>query len=239
MNTITVTCPAGGEEFVVVEPKEPPTHGSLTATCPTCDESFAIVYPDELREPSSDRSVYEPFLAGVEEWEQKEDAPAPYTGSQEAIPYAQYITAKIGGLGGAPIEQEMGPSHEEALKPDRFQMWYTPEHDEISYVVRADFETGVKTKNVYSSPDGGLFIKNRGVPRDSDKQWTYLDRDECYARAAQAQLSGEIAEIDDNRYNIFLENREESLVSDDGELAEELVCELAQMLAAFQTKRVK
>lgn len=87
---------------------------------------------------------------------------------------------------------------------------------------------------------GDLSIKNRGVPRDSDKKWTYLDRDECYARIVQARLDGELTPTHDTktRFNIFLDNEEQQLVNEDGELAEELVKELGRMLIAFQTKRV-
>lgn len=241
MNTVNVTCPVDGERFAVVEPEDVGRLASLTATCPSCDERFAIVYPDELQNQLSEKPTYEPYFGTVEEWEEHSDPPAPYTGSQEAIPFEQYIVAKIGGLGSVPDVEEMGQSHEEALKPDRFQFWYTPDHDEIAYVVRADLETGVKTKNVYDNQGGGLFVKNRGVPRGSDKQWTFLDRDECYARAAQARLEGEISSSPEKsgRFNVFLDNKKRPLINTDGELAEELVLELARMLVAFQTKRIK
>lgn len=250
MNTITVTCPADGEQFAVVEPEDQSQFGSLTATCPRCNERFAIVYPDELRKAEASTPPYEPYsLASIEDWEPDEDPPAPYTGSEKAIPYEQYITAKIGALGGPPNVTEGSPSHVEAMKPDRFQIWYTPEHDEIAYVARANLETGVKTKNVYSHGTS-LYVKNRGVPRNSDKQWTFLDRDECYARAAQADLPGEITEADDKegRYNILLESSKQPLYelnesAEDGDeeykLADELVLELARMLVAFQTKRIR
>ncbi|MFC7216008.1 hypothetical protein ACFQO4_18215 [Saliphagus sp. GCM10025334] len=248
MNTINVTCPTDGERFAVVEPTDRSTYDSLTAVCPQCKEKRVIVYPDELRNQADEKPLYEPYVGEIIEWELKEDPPAPYTGSQEAIPYEQYITAKIDGLGSRPVAVEGSQSHEEAFKPDRFQIWFTPDHDEIAYVVRADLETGVKTKNVYSHVKigdeyryaGSLFVKNRGVPRNSDKQWTYLDLDECRARVVQAGLDGEVTPTsgkNEGRYNIFLNNDPQPLV-EDGELAEDLVLELARTLIAFQTKRI-
>lgn len=254
MNTITVTCPEDGERFVVVEPENSAGYESLTATCPSCNERFAIVYPDELQESEVTKPSYEPLAGRFDEWETREDPPAPYTGSDKNIPHEQYVTAKIAELGGPPGVDEESELYEEAapLEPDRFQIWYTPEHEapqwkEIAYVVRADLETGVKTKNVYAlrndadNSSNSLFIKNRGVPRNSDKQWTYLDRAECHARAVQAQLDPErITEHPDqeDRYHISLTHAEQPLINEDGELAEELVMELARMLVAFQTKRI-
>lgn len=251
MNTITVTCPEDREQFAVVEPKNHSQNGSLTVTCPSCGARFAIVYPDEIQEPGLSKPTYEPISVGLTEWELRENPPEPYTGRDESIPCSQYMIAKIAGPGGVPESEESvlraaedytDEEYEELLKPNRFQIWYTPDHDpddgdRIAYVVRADLLNGIKTKNVYRYRDQ-LFAKNRGVPRDSDKQWTYLDRAECYARAAQAQLPGELAEVSDKegRYNIFLGHNLQPLVDDEGEVAEELVLELARVLLAFQTE---
>ena len=91
-----------------------------------------------------------------------------------------------------------------------------------------------------AAPDGpNLYVKNRGVPRDSEKQWTYLNELECRTRADQASLSGEMTQTDQGRYNIFLNHDVQPLVTADGELADGLVKELARMLIAFQTKRVE
>ena len=242
MNTLRVTCPADGAQFVVVEPEDHDRYDSLTVSCPECGEGFAIVYPDELRdaEDSQKTQTYEPYLGDILDWEQDEDPPAPYTGSDQEIPYEQYITAKINGLGEVPGIEEGTEAYREALGPDRFQIWYTPDHEEIAYVVRGDLETGVKTKNVYSHA-GTLYVKSRGFPRDSDKQWTFLDRNECVARAVQAGLSGEITEDaeQEGRYNIHLDEPEQELVSEENELADELVLKLARVLVAFQTKRIR
>jgi len=249
--TITVTCPTDGARFAVVEPDSPSEFGSLTAACPSCGEQLTIVYPDELKEDTKQRSTYEPYLGGeILEWKLHKDPPNPYTGSDKEIPVEQYVTVKIKGIGGDlygqyddDVDQEkfndLVPHESGPSEIDRFQIWYTPAHDEVAYVVRADVETGVKTKNVYSNHLGGLFVKNRGIPRDSEKQWTYLERGECYARAAQAQLPGEISEDpeQENRYTIHLEHDKEPIVDSENELTDELVLELARMFIAFQTKR--
>lgn len=248
--TLTVSCPIDGEQFAVVEPDPPSEFNSLAASCPKCGHELTIVYPEELKKDSGQRSTYELYGEGeILEWQLHKDPPDPYTGSEKEIPVEQYITLKIEGIGGDLygaydddvdqetfndlVPEEVGPS---AI--DRFQIWYTPDHDDIAYVIRADTESGIKTKNVYG-PGNSLYIKNRGVPRDSDKQWTFLDRDECYARAVQAQLPGEISENpeQENRYHIFLEHDKQPLVDGENKLADELVSELARMLIAFQTER--
>lgn len=250
MNTITVTCPSDGSEFVVVEPEDQQQLDTLTVTCPGCEAEFTIVYPNELS--PSDSTRQEPLeYRGEEivEWELREAGPPPYTGSDKEIPSEQYVTASIQGIGGdlyGAYRDESPPTGETDVsgETDRFQIWYTPDHEgsndeQVAYVVRADVETGVKTKNVYKLPgEPNLYVKNRGVPRNSDKQWTFLDREQCRDRVYQARLDGEMAETDEGRYNIFLEHDVQPLVDDDGELADELVKELGRMLIAFQTKRV-
>lgn len=250
---LTVTCPTDGEQFAVVEPDSPSEHNLLTASCPSCGHELSIVYPEELKKDTKQRPIYERYREGeILGWELHEDPPDPYTGSDKEIPVEQYVTVKIKGIGGdlygmydEEVDQETytdlvskNPEDVGSSEIDRFQIWYTPAHDEIAYVIRAGTESGVKTKNVYYYEDT-LHIKNRGVPRDSDKQWTYLDRDECYARAVQAGLPGEINKDPDHgsRYNIFLKHDKQPLVDAENELADELVSELARMLIAFQTRR--
>lgn len=251
METINVTCPADGTRFAVVEPENQSTPRSLTAACPVCKERFAIVYPDELYESKPTRSTSVPYKnEEIVEWELRTDGPMPYTGSEKEIPFEQYVIVTIRGIGGDLYGgdwEEEGPIDDTAVsgQTDRFQIWYTPDHrgdnhEQIAYVIRADLETGVKTKNVYKPTQGSnLYVKNRGVPRDSDKKWTYLDRDECTDRLIQAQLDGEISESEENRYNIFLNHDKQPLVDERDEIADELVKELGRMLIAFQTKRVE
>jgi len=254
MNTITVTCPEDGEQFVVVEPENIGSDDSLTAKCPQCQNELPIVYPKKVRDSAQTKPSYEPLFGRFEGWETKDDPLGPYTGRDENIPYDQYVIAKIAELGGPPGVDEESELYEKAdpLGPDRFQIWYTPEHEapqwkKIAYVVRAELETGVKTKNVYSirnnSNDSSnlLFIKNRGVPRNSDKQWTYLNAAECHARAVQAQLDPDrIYPVPDQegRYHIPLSQTEKPLINKDGELEKELVLELTRVLVAFQTSRI-
>lgn len=246
MNTITVTCPRDGEQFAVVEPEDHSQYSSLTATCPSCKKRFVIVYPEEIRDSRESEPTYEPFFGEITEWELRDDPPDPYTGRDETIPCEQFVVAKVGGLGGSHGADEGSDLHKnpQPSRPDRFQIWYTPDHEapqweEVAYVVRADLETGVKTKNIYSV-DEQLVVKNRGIPRDSDKQWTYLDLAECRARAAQAQLDGGVAEVPgiEGRYHIPLNQKKQLIVNEDGELASELVLELARVLVAFQTQRI-
>ena len=250
MNTINVTCPADGTKFSVVEPQNQSNHESLTASCPECGEEFTIVYPNELRKSQSTPPEPIPYQGEeIVEWELRDDGPMPYTGSKKEIPFEQYVVVTIAGIGGdlygAYQDEEISTDGKEVSgETDRFQMWYTPDHEgtdheQVAYVVRADLETGVKTKNVYKHVDGpNLYVKNRGVPRNSDKKWTYLNRGECYARSKQAGFQDEITKTGENRYNIFLNHDEQPLVDGDGELAEELVRELGRMLIAFQTKRI-
>lgn len=274
METITVTCPADRAQFAVVEPEDAIQAGSFTVTCPNCSTQFAVVYPEEVRQTDSPpESVvddapeipdyypnrYEELGGVLESWTAKETAtPEPYTGSDQEVPVEQYLEADIREIGG---KYWLNPELQSGgFDPDTFRIWYTPEHegdpDDIAYVVRANLETGVKTKNIYRTEEGELYVKNRGVPRNSDKQWTFLTEDECAARAHQAKLPGRIEQDPStdkvNRYRIFLGEHLQPLVKKDedadedfgglnlqGELAEALVLELARVLVAFQTKRTQ
>jgi hypothetical protein len=209
-----------------------------------------VVYPNESSPESTTQETMVPYDEGeIVDWEHPSDGPKPYTGSDKEIPFEQYVRVTVGGIGGDLYGIEKGGLPEEQVlsgSQDRFQIWYTPDHDsdskeQVAYVVRADFETGVKTKNVYMAADGGpnLYVKNRGLPRDSEKKWTYLDELECRTRVDQAGLPGEIVPSGNNRYNIFLKHNVQPLVSDDDQLAEGLVKELCRMLIAFQTERVQ
>lgn len=272
MDTVTVTCPADRTQFAVVEPDRMTHRGSFTVTCPGCENRFAVVYPDRfsgeqvpegdiVNEPPEVSDFYphqyEELEGVLESWQAKDTAiPDPYTGSDREVPVEQYVEADIRELGGKYwINPELQSG---GFDPDTFRIWYTPNHegdpDDIAYVVRANLETGVKTKNVYRTEDGRLYVKNRGVPRDSDKQWTFLNKKECEARAHQAKLPGDIeadpSTDNTNRYRIYLGEPIQPLidVADDteddlggldlqGTLAEDLVMELARVLVALQTKR--
>lgn len=250
MESITITCPEEGADFAVVEPFNHSDGDSFTVTCPSCQMEIPVVYPNELSSADATRETMVPYDGEeIVDWEHPSDGPKPYTGSDKEIPFKQYVRVTISGIGGDLYGMEEDVPQEELVlsgEQDRFQIWYTPDHDpdspeQVAYVVRADLETGVKTKNVYMAASGGpnLYVKNRGVPRDSEKNWTYLDEAECRTRVDQAGLSGEIEQSDTNRYNAFLNHNVQPLVTDDGQLAEELVKELCRMLIAFQTARVQ
>lgn len=269
METLSVTCPNDGAKFVVVEPESHENKDHFTITCPECTRQFPVVYPnleDSTENASGSRSPqtkpYEKYYADVIEWTQREgdEAPQPYSGSERTVPIEQYVTAEIEGLGGTrgwEFEKGFDPEDAETLEPaalkvfepDTFKIWYTPDYEDengnLAYVVRASLETGVKTKNVYrreTPHDEVLHVKNRGVPRNSDKQWTYLDKNECLARARQAQMSDHVIQDPTsdkpNRYCIDLNADLQPLVNAEGVLATDLVTELARMLVAFQTKRL-
>lgn len=250
MESITITCPAEGVDFVVIEPRDNSDGNSFTVTCPSCQMELPVVYPNELAPEDTTRETMVPYDQGeIIDWEHPSDGPKPYTGSDKEIPFEQYVRVTVGGIGGDLYGIEEGALPEDQVlsgSQDRFQIWYTPDHDpdsneQVAYVVRADLETGVKTKNVYMAAGGGpnLYVKNRGVPRDSEKNWTYLDELECRTRANQAGLSNEIEQADTNRYHVFLKHDVQPLVTDDDQLAEGLVKELCRMLIAFQTERVQ
>lgn len=250
MESITITCPAEGIDFAVIEPREHSNGESFTVTCPSCQMELPVVYPNESSPEKTTQDPMVPYGEGeIVDWEHPSDGPKPYSGSDKEIPSEQYVRVTVGGIGGDLYGIKEGTPREEQVlsgSQDRFQIWYTPDHDpdspeQVAYVVRADLETGVKTKNVYMAADGGpnLYVKNRGVPRDSEKNWTYLDELECRTRANQAGMSSEMVQSDTNRYNVFLKHDVQPLVTDDDQLAEELVKELCRMLIAFQTERVQ
>jgi len=133
------------------------------------------------------RSTIVPYSEGdIVDRELRNDGAKPYTGSEQEIPFEQYLRVTISGVGGDLYGMEEGvPAEDQQIwgEKDRFQIWDTPNHEpdgheQVAYVVRADLETGVKTKNVYMAASDGpnLYVKNRGVPRNSGKKWTYLDQ---------------------------------------------------------------
>lgn len=119
-------------------------------------------------------------------------------------------------------------------------VYYSP-HNEgweyWKYVVRARTDAGLKSKDVFAG-ENGLYLKNRAVPWDEDKEWTYLSMEECKRRAQIAGLGTvtEDTEIDhDNRYRIHLDEHEQPLVDDENNMAEELVLQLAKGLLVLQS----
>lgn len=269
MSTIAVTCPEDNHTFVVVEPSNR-NKDAFAVDCPNCGEQFTVVYPSQDSESSTSeiqtpqgmtleetREHYGPARGIVHDWTllNADEVADPYTGSDKSVPVTQLVVAKVRYMGGPRDKKHAkkhGISHPSDLpesfegeSDDTLKIWYTPEHagdpDDIGYVIRSDLETGIKTKNVYRDGDE-LFVKNRGVPYDSDKQWTFLDEEECQARAGEAGLPEKIVKDPStdkpNRYRIYLNEDFRPLVNNDDELEEELVLELARVLTAFQTYRI-
>lgn len=196
---------------------------TISVECPHCGEPIVVVVPEsESQDQSSEYESEHAISAELVSWEEVE-VTDPYSGNDHDIPVSQRLKADI------QIDGEVRP----------FTFWYTPEYGYFKYVVRGQLESGLKSKDA-DSQDGELFFLNRGVPRDSDKQWTYLSADECRRRSKLAGL-GDVAEDPDhedkdNRFRIFLDEQEQPLV-DDGDVAEELILKLAKGLVTFQTAR--
>ena len=197
---------------------------SITVECPHCGEGFVVVEPESHRqEEESNSETPNPITAELLEWEEA-DLLDPYTGNDKEIPVAQCVKADIR------IDGE----------ERSFTFWYTPEYGKFKYVVRGQLQSGMKSKDIYVA-DGELFFINRGVPRNVDKQWTYLDRNECARRSRLAGLGDVTADPahanKDNRFRIFLDEQQQPLVDDSGDVAEDLLLKLAKGLLVLQTAR--
>ena len=112
---------------------------------------------------------------------------------------------------------------------------------ETRYTVRATTDSGQRSKDAYrfSDDDPRLYIADKGVPWDSSKRWTYLDRDECERRATIAGL-GEVFLLKDEQiggeYGIMLGEESQTLLFEDGTLNTDLVTRLTKALLVFQSK---
>lgn len=199
---------------------------TFNVTCPHCEEEYVIVEPETESEsgqatPSS--TVQKPMSAKLRHAEQIANTD-PYTGSDVEIDVEQRVKADI----------EIDDTEYS------FTFWYTPNYDYFTYVVRGVLETGQKSKDAFEAQDGRLYFKNRGVPWDSDKQWTYLTEEECQHRAELAGL-GEVTPDEDNehsnRFRIYLGIDPQPLVNENGEVAEQVLVTLAKGLIVFQTKQ--
>lgn len=196
---------------------------TITVECPHCGEAFVVVEPEsESQNRGSEHEVEQAISAELVSW-QEVGVSDPYSGNDVDIPVTQRLKANIR------IDGKVRP----------FTFWFTPKYGYFKYVVRGQLDSGLKSKDIYSEDDE-LFFVNRGVPRDSDKQWTYLSADECRWRSRHAGL-GEVTkdpnhENKDNRFRIFLDEQEQPLI-DNEDVAEDLLLKLAKGLVAFQTTR--
>jgi len=191
---------------------------TISVQCPHCQERFVVVREEEASEqthnqqnPPEERD--EPMNSELLSYEVI-DGGQPYSGRDEEIPVEECVRAKITIDG----------------KTHQFTFWYTPDRDGYKYIVRGDFDSGSKMKTVYSG-DGSPFFTPRGVPKNSDKQWTYLDEEECRRRAKIAGL-GEVQPPSESsdRCRILIGESKEGLVENG-----ELLLKLAKGVAAFQT----
>ena len=193
----------------------------IPTECPNCGESYTIVVMESDNEQNTDQEdeTDDPeaqMEAELLTWEET-DPSSPYTGRDETVPVEQRVKCRIKVDG-----ETYG-----------FVIWYTPEHRHYRYVVKGELNDGPKMKNTYIDSDNNyIFYTPRGVPRDSDKQWTYLDDEECRRRAEIAGL-GEI-KSGESRPRVLIGEPVQPLVKD-GEVAEELILRLSKGLVAFQT----
>jgi hypothetical protein len=187
---------------------------TMSVECPYCNERFAVV--QEQSEQTHDQQSgehEEPMNAELLSYEEIEGS-QPYSGRDEEIPVEQCVQAKIDIDG----------------KTRKFTFWYTPERDGYKYIVRGNLDSGSKMKTVYDGRNYA-FYTDRGVPRNSDKKWTYLDEEECRRRANIAGL-GEVRQSaeDPNRNQILIDELEDGLTGN-----EDLLLKLAKGLTVFQT----
>lgn len=162
--------------------------------------------------------------ADIRSW--KEVSPTdPYTGAESPRPTVeQKIKADVRVDG-------------KTIPVTVFYAPHTKEWEYWKYVVRAKTSAGRKSKDVFDSPDC-LYLKNRGIPWQEDKDWTYLAKEECERRAHMAGLGDVIAdpELDyENRFRLLLDEDEQPLIDSEASLAERLVEKLTKGLLILQS----
>lgn len=193
---------------------------TISVECPHCGEGFVVVEAEAEQQQNGVIEEEDSIKADLVSWE--EVAPTdPYSGNDTEIPTTQRVKADIR------IDGEVRS----------FTYWYTPDFEYFSFVVRGQLETGTKSQNGYTI-DEGVSLTNRGVPRNSDKNWTYLDMEDCRRRSNLAGLGDVIEDPEnedkDNRYRILLDEEEQPLIENE-EVSEELMLKLAKGLVVFKT----
>jgi len=198
-----------------------------TVECPGCGDQFYVVYPEEEQqvEGGGDQQSTE-LDARLVSWSSREPR-HPYSAarkmSEEQInELIQRVETTI-KIDGVPMDFEF------FQKPaDRSHFW--------THVVRADTDVGRKSKNAVVTDDGELYIKNRGVPWDEEKQWTYLSKEQLRHRSEIAGLGG-VIEVPDSEGGLgLLLGEKDRPVVVEGELQERLVLKLAKALLVMQSK---
>lgn len=201
--------------------------GDIVIPCDGCDNEIRVFF-DQSQATDADRSgeqATQQLKAEVVSWEPRE----------KRDPYSAHD-----------VEPTLGPRIRAEVKigddtiPVTIQE--TIEGYETRYTVRATTDSGQRSKDAYrySDDDPRLYIADKGVPWDSSKRWTYLDRDECERRAAIAGL-GEVFELADEgqvggHYGIMLDEASQTLLEDDETLNIDLVERLAKALLVFQSE---
>ena len=195
--------------------------------CPDCGEQFHVVSLED--EGSGKRSNYpSPQLdVRLSSWRRVEPQ-HPYSAdtemdSDEIERAIQRIKATI------EVEEETIDFEFFQKSADRSHFW--------THVVRGHTDAGKKSKNAVVSENGGLYVKNRGIPWTEDEQWTYLSRKQLAERSAIAGL-GEVIEVPDSDggLGVLLDEDNRPLVVD-GTLQKGLVLKLAKALLVFQSER--
>ncbi len=207
---------------------------TMELTCPHCDEPFVVVQEQKTSEKADKQQSSEegddPMTANLLQVEEI-DGGQPYPGRDKKMRVEQCVQAQI------EIDGETYT----------FTYWYTPENEYHGYVVRVNLTSGPKSKSAYrwekGDYTGELSYTDRGIPKDSDKKWTYLNLEECRRRAKIAGLPepescGDLPEssLNPNRNTIWIGARERPPI-EQGEIAEELLLNLAKGLLVFQTDR--
>lgn len=189
--------------------------------CPDCGERFHVVLAEDVSEeqPTEQSSQMTAKLLSTERLDPKHPYPASDTNFQ-----ADRLKADI-------------EINDERID---FEFFYVPceeNFDYFTHVVRANTDAGRKSKDVFTTEDDALYFKNRGVPWNEDKQWTYLSKEELERRSDMAGL-GEV--IDDpggeGRYGVLLDAEDTPLVVD-GEVQENLLLQMAKALLVFQSEK--
>ncbi len=216
--TANFDCPNCGEMFVGVlsEDTDP-----VRITCPECDDDFAVVRAvSEESKPVSSGDA-DRLSATVQNWDWADERD-PYSGSENKIPVKQRVKADL----------QVNDSKYS------FDLYYTPDFHYFEHVVRGQLECGQKSKNAFKDESEELHFKNRGVPSDGEKQWTYLDKNECRNRSKVARLGAVKPDLESeksNRFRTYLSQKSRPLVDENERLNKELVETLVKGLVVFQT----
>lgn len=218
-SSVNLNCPNCTETIVAVLPGNIST---TRVTCPKCNDEFSLVKTNQNESTDKGDST-EKLSATVQNWNWADERD-PYSGNETDIPVEQRVKADV----------QMNNS------TYSFDLYYTPEFGYFKHVVRGQLESGQKSKNAFKDEDSGeLYFKNRGVPSDGKKQWTYLNEDECRTRSDIAGLGTVKPDTKtgkSNRFRTYLGKHSRPLVDENDMLNEELVEALVKGLVVFQTK---